>query len=944
MSNNEVRIVVTGDNRSSKAALAEADAQWKAWARSVEQSGDKVSASLKRTREQADRDITATMRSIIGLSGAADEYGDGVLRASGDSTRATGLIRAAAESDLGAVGVSFGQAGEDAYGFARSTDDASTKAGGSIRRMRDEIDDALSGIGDINIGVSGGFSTAGLFDGVEEEAEKAGEEAGEAFVRGADGRLRSSLTGRFAAAGKDAGKGAGDGILSGLSPIPGKAHAIAGAAAVALAALGPVSQLTGGAIALGLGGGLAAVGVMSATQSEKVKEEWSGLGDWFKTELDDIDGPIEQALLRIPDTARQSFLGVKGELEDSFSQVGPALEGFASDWGATLSGADLSAETNGFVQVLDAIGYKSEEIGAEFGVAFDEMSRVAAEHADDIAAMVEIVADGFTKVAQFAGFVADTWDDELGNAETKLKAFGGVLTGKLIGDLDNSGAAAGRAARFAVEMATGWNDAATEADDLSRQVQALNEMLEKNYDPAKAALDAAIDWKEALADLKKENEDGNMSLLDREKALSNLLDPLRNSIDAELELTQGVQDSTAAFQDQLPQLVELARNSEEGQRTLTELAEVLGVGLVEAGENAYVTIDKAGEAIKILPDGKVVKLDAVIDSLEAQLRRAREQLDSPNISRERKAKLNADIKQLEDALRRARQQLDALDGKTVQTWVVTNTVRGGGHPLMASGGIVGGIGAFADGGAVGPRGGMFAESGSALALVGEAGREIVRLPYGSQVIPNGQTERMLAEGDGILRGYASGGPLGVSVHIPPPSTRTEAYGGSMGLPPARSGSGSGRVEVVLGDVSGSTSYETFPNPYGGGWGGWPGGGGGSGGGGGAPVPGVPEDTTSTYTPITRPTGGKVPAVIDSNPVPANRRGDDFGAGFFAGQGGVPLAGFSGGGSGGGGGGGGAGTTVINVSVIVQGSIRAERDIEEIVANAISRGGFRGVLP
>jgi hypothetical protein len=56
---------------------------------------------------------------------------------------------------------------------------------------------------------------------------------------------------------------------------------------------------------------------------------------------------------------------------------------------------------------------------------------------------------------------------------------------------------------------------------------------------------------------------------------------------------------------------------------------------------------------------------------------------------------------------------------------------GGGHigtpniPYLASGGIAGGI-----------------------AMVGERGRELVRLPQGSQVIPNGQTESMMAKGGG----------------------------------------------------------------------------------------------------------------------------------------------------------------------------------------------------
>jgi len=46
----------------------------------------------------------------------------------------------------------------------------------------------------------------------------------------------------------------------------------------------------------------------------------------------------------------------------------------------------------------------------------------------------------------------------------------------------------------------------------------------------------------------------------------------------------------------------------------------------------------------------------------------------------------------------------------------------------------------------------------------------------------------------------------------------------------------------------------------------------------------------------------------------------------------------------GGGSGGVPGVGLVVNVFVQGSIRAERDIEQIVQNALIRGGFNGVLP
>ena len=75
-----------------------------------------------------------------------------------------------------------------------------------------------------------------------------------------------------------------------------------------------------------------------------------------------------------------------------------------------------------------------------------------------------------------------------------------------------------------------------------------------------------------------------------------------------------------------------------------------------------------------------------------------------------------------------------LVGKTVNVGV---NIVGAGKSLLgfAHGGIVGAAGG-------GPR--------SSMVMVGEQGRELVRLPFGSTVIPHGQTESMMASGEGAV--------------------------------------------------------------------------------------------------------------------------------------------------------------------------------------------------
>jgi hypothetical protein len=94
----------------------------------------------------------------------------------------------------------------------------------------------------------------------------------------------------------------------------------------------------------------------------------------------------------------------------------------------------------------------------------------------------------------------------------------------------------------------------------------------------------------------------------------------------------------------------------------------------------------------------------------------------------------ANIAQLVAAIRTARAQLASLNGATATTYVYTVTSPQQG-PHAATGGV---IGARASGGGW----------GGGLTMVGEHGRELVKLPTGSYVHSNPDTERMMGQGGG----------------------------------------------------------------------------------------------------------------------------------------------------------------------------------------------------
>lgn len=145
---------------------------------------------------------------------------------------------------------------------------------------------------------------------------------------------------------------------------------------------------------------------------------------------------------------------------------------------------------------------------------------------------------------------------------------------------------------------------------------------------------------------------------------------------------------------------------------------------------------------------RIVKLEGDISDLESKLSQAKAKLKDPNLTKTKRAKIEGDIEQLKAAIKRAKDELASLKNKKVVITVEEhyNQVRRTEKQRnKATGGI---IGSSAQGG--GPR--------SALTLVGEEGPEFVRLPFGSSVIPSGQTM-------GMISGLGGGGSGGMAIRI-----------------------------------------------------------------------------------------------------------------------------------------------------------------------------------
>lgn len=155
-------------------------------------------------------------------------------------------------------------------------------------------------------------------------------------------------------------------------------------------------------------------------------------------------------------------------------------------------------------------------------------------------------------------------------------------------------------------------------------------------------------------------------------------------------------------------------------------------GLTEAEGK---TSEFANSVVPRLQENKL-KLD--ISSYTAQIETAKQKLAT--VPPEKKSQLEANIADLQNKVGLAKQQLASIQDKSV---TVTTRFLSIGEVYDPSTQSPFGVNRRAHGGIVGAAGGG---PRSNLTLVGEQGPELVRLPFGSSVKTNGDSQRMMAAG------------------------------------------------------------------------------------------------------------------------------------------------------------------------------------------------------
>jgi TP901 family phage tail tape measure protein len=246
-------------------------------------------------------------------------------------------------------------------------------------------------------------------------------------------------------------------------------------------------------------------------------------------------------------------------------------------------------------------------------------------------------------------------------------------------------------------------------------------------DAERAALDSQAGFEAAIDAASKAVSDNGSALSERNGVMDLSSEKARTEEAALTDLAAKTDAAAEAALNNGMSMDVVNGIYDKGRDKLMKVAQQMGLTRDQARELT--------ESILQTPD-KTAYLRGNIDDLKAKI--AETDAALRNAKGEKKVQLTADKSQLEAQLAAAQHDLDALQSK--KTVVVTTRF------VTAGNGDVYGHGGFAHGGIVGAAAGGGARNG--LTWVGEQGPELVRLPAGSTVHSNPDSQRMVAGSGG----------------------------------------------------------------------------------------------------------------------------------------------------------------------------------------------------
>jgi hypothetical protein len=178
--------------------------------------------------------------------------------------------------------------------------------------------------------------------------------------------------------------------------------------AAAIMAIPVAAVAAEAAVAGGIGGGLALLGLQATKSDAEVQAALGRMTSHVKSETKQMAAPFKETWLAIAQEGTRAFDSLAPELTKDFAKLAPVFTGFVHNAGyaATLLGPALGVATDAAGKLFTALGDKLPEMSRSAGKAIEILSRTAGDNADEIATFTSAVVGLLPPLAHLIDWAA----------------------------------------------------------------------------------------------------------------------------------------------------------------------------------------------------------------------------------------------------------------------------------------------------------------------------------------------------------------------------------------------------------------------------------------------------------------------------------------------------------------------------------------------------------
>ncbi|MEU0411733.1 hypothetical protein ABZ307_28480 [Streptomyces griseorubiginosus] len=515
---------------------------------------------------------------------------------------------------------------------------------------------------------------------LHENFGQAGRDSGLSFTD----RLRNVMSQGFASLGQSS-SGIGQSLGQSLSSAGSSPYVMAGIANM-VATLAPmIGTLLGGAIVLGVGGGLAAIGIMAASKAKVVQDAFGRAKDQIGKSLSEAAKPLEPVLVHVADSVSKFVKMAGPSLKTIFTDMAPVLQKFFDTLmkGFTEAGPALKPLFEAFNMLVDALGPVFQQVIVEIAKALGDLGKQF-QNKDTIEAFTGVISGLFAILP--AGIQVITW---LSKEFTKMWPSIKKLGEAFMHLAEEAGPPLVKLLEFVIEhMAEMWPHIAKVVDWVARFIGAIR--------------------------------DGAPDVIEKVKGIVEAIKGIKNS-----KTIKFLQNGAATVIEKAQAIIDWVRRIKNKTVKLAQSGASAVLGRVQDVIDRVRSIKN--KTVKLAQSGA----STVVSNVQRCISRIRSFVGkSVHVG---VSGVTSAINSVQNLINRIRN----LTGKTVSVGV--NFFKNAGGKLASALG-------FAHGGIVGAASGG---ARSALTLVGEHGPELVDLAPGSRVHSNEDSRRMVSTGGGV---------------------------------------------------------------------------------------------------------------------------------------------------------------------------------------------------